>query len=102
MEFKTLYDILPREVANYVSEFNVEHRTMMADVLDELWFWHNEISCYNDMCEATCYKDECVAATLPFANHEVYYCCDECRSYGEWSISYDYRKMCRRMAMANN
>lgn len=92
MEFKTVYDILPREVANYVSEYNVEHRAMMADVLDELYWWHNETFCDNDMCEAPCLKDECVVTRLPFSNHEFYFCCDHCRSYGEWSIQYDYRK----------
>lgn len=97
MDFKTVYDILPREVANYVAEYNVEHRDMMAEVLDELYWWHNEIRCDNDICEAICFKDECVSTRLSFSNHEFYFCCDDCMSYGEWSIQYDYLKARRHM-----
>ena len=49
------------------------------------------------MCEKPLNIDDAWVGNMWFSKQEFYFCCDDCKSYGEWSLSYDYRKSRRRL-----
>ena len=87
---------IPSELLLEIISYNPEHRKNMANVLDELLYVTSYAICDNEHCESELYTkhDDCV--TVMIINHEYHFCNEDCASYGEWSIRYDYRKSRRR------
>ncbi len=93
---------LPIELKRYIYDFSYQHRVIHRDslnvVLDELLYVTNYTYCDNDMCEEEICKLDSIEHTV--LNNVCYFCDDHCKSYGEWSIRYDYRKS-RRLERHN-
>ena len=93
---------LPIEIENYINDFSYQHRVNHRDnlniALDELLWVANYTYCDNDMCEKEICKLDSIEDTI--LNNVCYFCDDDCKSYGSWSIRYDYRKS-RRQAVHN-
>ena len=85
-----VYQQLPKQLADLVSEYNPEHRAWMAPVLDEI----RRVACENDDCHGPGNSREVVSASILGGTY--HFCCPACASYGEWSLRYDYRKAMRR------
>ncbi len=103
MDFNQVYRVLPKVLADMVSEYNAEHRKLMSYVFDELDNEVNVISCAND--EGCCYEfhimyNEHIETEI--LGNTYYFCCEDCAGYGEWSIRYDYRKSMRSMRLRAN
>lgn len=85
---------LPVELESHIYDFNYHHRVIHKEklniVLDELDYVTNYIYCGNDMCEKEIYKVDSIESVV--LNNVCYFCDEDCKSYGEWSIRYDYRK----------
>ena len=76
-------------------EYIMKHQNNMYYVLDELLYISSIVYCSNDMCEKEIYKSDSVECE--FMDQSYYFCMnDNCRSYGMWSIRYDYRKSFRQ------
>jgi hypothetical protein len=93
---------LPIELKRYIYDFSYQHRVNHKDnlniVLDELLYVTNYTYCDNDMCEEEICKLDSIEHTV--LNNVCYFCDDHCKSYGEWSIRYDYKKS-RRLERHN-
>jgi|APSaa5957512535_1039671.scaffolds.fasta_scaffold366934_1 hypothetical protein len=98
LKYNELSKILPKVIVDYIGQYNPEHRMKMHDVLEELYEYHNIVLCDYDMCEQPFDKNYGIISRMHFSNSDFHFCCDDCQSYGEWSISYDYRKS-RRYSM---
>ena len=94
LTYNYLSSIFPRELVIYIGEYNPEHKKIMKLVFDELNDYHSTVYCDNDMCEQPFHIDK--AYTTNILKQECHFCCEDCQSYGEWSIRYDYRKSMRR------
>jgi len=95
MNHSEIYKRLPKELGDYVVSFNPEHRVNMSYVLDELYDYHT-VYCDNDTCEAKLNKDESIEVTIKLKDYmNLNFCNEYCKSYGLWSINYDYRKYYR-------
>jgi hypothetical protein len=95
MNYSEIYKILPKELGDYVVRFNPEHRKNMNYVLDELNDYHT-VYCDNDACEAELKKTESIEVTIKLDDYmKLNFCNEYCKSYGLWSIRYDYRKYYR-------
>jgi hypothetical protein len=89
-----IFNSLPYELRVLVNTFSAEHRSNMKEVLEELIYYTSIACCMNENCERQIYLSNAVQTTII---GDIYYFCDEqCSSYGEWSIRYDYRKSMRR------
>jgi len=93
---------LPIELENHIYDFSYQYRVIHKDklniVLDELHYVTNYTDCDNDMCEKEICKLDSIEHTI--LNNVCYFCDENCKSYGEWSIRYDYRKS-RRQTISN-
>ena len=92
LTYSKLNAIFPKELVIYIGEFNPEHKEKMKSVFDELHEYHKVVYCDNDMCEKPFDIDDAYVSNMAFSKHDFYFCCEDCQSYGEWSIHYDYRK----------
>ena len=73
------------------------HSGLLGEVHEELLYLMNTYICDNDMCERLFHIDNAWIGHMWFSsNHDYYFCCEDCKSYGEWSLTYDYRKSMRR------
>jgi hypothetical protein len=92
-----IFNHLPYELRVLVNTFSAEHRSNMKEVLEELLYRAHIVYCMNENCE----RQICLCAALQTTIiGDIYYFCDEeCSSYGEWSIRYDYRKSMRRQSV---
>lgn len=100
-----IFNNLPYELRVLVNTFSVEHRPKLAtvhvdlyhkSVMDEIIYNNSLTYCSNDMCENNILKNKSVMSEI--LGYEHYFCDEECQSYGEWSIRYDYRKRKNRYA----
>lgn len=93
---------LPIELENHIYDFSYQNRVIHKEklniVLDELYYVTNYTYCDNDMCEKEICKSDSIEDSI--LNNVCYFCDEHCKSYGEWSIRYDYRKS-RRQAISN-
>lgn len=97
LTYNDLRKVLPDVLVIYIGEYNPEHRKQMKLVFDELDDYHKTVCCDNDMCERPFHIDNAWIGHMWFSsNHDYYFCCEDCKSYGEWSLTYDYRKSMRR------
>ena len=81
---------LPKELQDYIGEFNCEHRVFMKEVLTELQDRHDwKYECNNYDCSTNCY-DEFVKRSILSSN--CIFCCELCAEIGESEMRYDYRK----------
>lgn len=102
MNYSEIYKRLPKELGNYISSFNPEHRKNMSYVLDELNDYHT-VYCDNDICEKKLNKAESIEVTIELDKYmNLNFCNEYCKSYGLWSIRYDYRKCYRWYNSTNN
>ena len=100
MDFNLVYNKLPKELADKVSEYNAYHRLLMNEVFEELDDYCNIVCCDNEYCcnnyceegelhKKNAFKEEILGILY-------YFCSEDCVGYGSWSIRYDYRKSMRR------
>ena len=81
---------LPKKLGDYTEE---KHREDMNNVFYELYDYHYTVYCDNDMCEKVMHKDDSIEATIKLTDYiNLHFCDENCKSYGLWSIRYDYRK----------
>ena len=99
LTYNELRTLLPKVIVDYIGQYNPEHRIKMNDVMDELYEYYNIVLCENDMCERPFDKNYGVTGNMYFSRHNFYFCCENCQSYGEWSIGYDFRKSMRRRSI---
>ena len=94
-----IFNHLPYELRVLVSTFSVEHRPRLAIVhvdlyhkivMDELLYNNSWAYCSSDICEQKIRKNDSVMSVI--LGYEHHFCNNECESYGDWSIRYDYRK----------
>lgn len=86
---------LPKELQDYIGEFNCEHRVFMKEVLDQLKDRHDhKYGCNNYDCYTNCYDHEFVKRSILFSN--CIFCCEECAEIGESDMRYYYRKSLAR------
>ena len=82
---------LPKELQDYIGEFNWEHRVYMKEVLNQLKSHHEfKYKCDNWDCESKCYDNEFIRKSILFQEHR--FCCEECEGIGESDIRYYYRR----------
>ena len=82
--------LLPKELQDLISEFNVEHRPKMRVILNELLLTHNERMDISNYCEnCGCDSDE-IYSTYIFW-HKYTFCGDWCRYDTESSIRKNYK-----------
>ena len=97
MDFNLVYKILPKELADKVSEYNTQHRLLMNDVFEELDDYCNYIYCDNEYCETdyhTFHKNDAYEEIV--LGNICYFCNERCMGEGSYWIRYDYRKSLRR------
>lgn len=98
MDFNLVYNKLPKELVDKVSEYNAHHRLLMNDVLEELDDYCNYIYCDNEYCEKndyhTFHKNNAYKEII--LNNMSYFCSDRCLGEGGYWIRYDYRKSLRK------
>lgn len=88
---------LPNELQIRISEYNPNHRERMQYVFEELDNVMNWCDCDNDMCERDFYLFDETAIEMEISGNIYRFCCQNCASYGRWSIQYDYRKYRRKI-----
>lgn len=108
----TIFNRLPKELQDHVHEYNVDHRPMMNQVLNEMrWrevnnellreayygdnypFIKDEITC--DACGigiSQCANFEYPSEMIMFREYSF------CSGYCQWDLEYDIRKSCRRQS----
>jgi hypothetical protein len=83
---------LPKEIQNYIFQYNAEHRELLNEVLSELFDYVNYAICDNDMCEKDIYTMHDEYHVKEIAGIERTFCSEHCLSYGSWTILYDLRE----------
>jgi len=98
MDFNLVYNKLPKELADKVSEYNAYHRLLMNEVFEELDDYCNIVCCDNEYCEKngyyTFHKNNAYKELI--LNNMCYFCSETCLGEGGYWIRYDYRKSMRR------
>tara|TARA_X000000950_G_scaffold200653_1_gene241579 strand:- start:143 stop:460 length:318 start_codon:yes stop_codon:yes gene_type:complete len=99
-----IFALLPEELQIEVHEYNVEHRPMMKQVLDELKSEYNyyytilpfAYDIYDTYCDGyDCqnkYNDDFEYKQCEFLGNTFNFCCGYC----QWDVTYDIRKSYRR------
>ena len=90
--------LLPKQLQDLISEFNVEHRPMMRVVMNELnryWIWRNEkdkdcVNCFND-------ADEQYSKYILWKKYN--FCGEWCRHDLEYHIRKSYRHYQKRKTL---
>lgn len=93
MNYSNIYNILPKVLGDNVGSYNPEHRVMWKEVMNELYEYHI-MPCDNDMCEMPIHRVDSIHEIMHLDSDldiNVYFCNEDCKSYGLWSIRYDYR-----------
>ena len=70
-----LLSMLPRELQDHISTYNVDHRGMMSHVFRELIFWYQDIECEN-YCGVCVRRNDSICKNTYYTDY--YYCCELC------------------------
>lgn len=100
MDFNLIYIILPKELGDKISEYNINHRILMNSVFEELDYYCNYIYCDNEYCDKfqndTFHKNDAYEESV--IGNTCYFCSERCMGEGSYWIRYDYRKSLRRLS----
>ena len=70
-----LLSMLPRELQDHISTYNVDHRGMMSHVFRELIFWYQDIECEN-YCGVCVRRNDSICKNTYYSDD--YYCSEHC------------------------
>jgi len=87
--------LLPKQLQDLISEFNVEHRPIMRVVMDELnhyWIWRNENDKECDVCGNKA-KEE---YSINILWEKYHFCGEYCRYEREYYLRKSYREYEKR------